>query len=304
MPAPHAIDQLRALAVFARTVEQGSFRAAAAALGLSPSVVSHHISNLEEALGTALLHRTTRRLALTEEGRALHLAAQEMLAAAERGIDQVAAQAGSPMGRLRVTAPAGLVHDEVFARLCAFAAAFPKVELALHLADQQLDLLGEGIDVAIRAGAMKDSGLRSRRIGELARKLVAAPAYAATRPPPRHPRELATWDWIHLRSRPPVAAFAQRGVQVAFSSRLSVDSVAGAMALARAGLGLATVPAAMADLDLRAGLLREMLPDFPLESPPIYAVWPSSTTRASLTQRLVSFLSSRVERDVVSSSRE
>lgn len=290
MLALHTIDQLRALAVFARTVELGSFRAAASSLGVSPSVVSHHIASLEAAVAAPLLHRTTRRLALTEEGRVLHSAAQEMLAAAERGIDRLAARANSPTGHLHVTAPAALVHDHVFTRLAAFAAAFPQVELALHLSDQQLDLLEEGIDVAIRAGSLKDSSLRSRRVGELTRKLVAAPAYIAARPRPLHPRDLGSWDWIHLRARPLVATFAQRTVQVPFSARLSVDSAAGALALARSGLGLAMVPTAMAEPELSSGQLCEVLPAFPLESPPIYAVWPASTVRSSLTERLISFL--------------
>src|SRR5215470_9370552 len=119
------IGELKALAVFATTVERGSFRDAARALALSPSVVSHHVSELERRLSLALLYRSTRRLALTPDGEKLYQSARDMLAAAERGLDAVSAQGPNPTGVLRVTAPA-LLAETVFCRdLAAFAHAHP-----------------------------------------------------------------------------------------------------------------------------------------------------------------------------------
>jgi DNA-binding transcriptional LysR family regulator len=287
------LDHFRAMAVFAKTVESGSFRAAAQAFGLSPSVVSHHIAHLEASLEVALLYRTTRKLTLTEEGKELFAAAQKMVAAAESGLEQLSQSASSPSGTLSITAPAALIAETLFEDLAAFAATFPRVALAMHFSDTPADLIGEGIDVAIRAGTLKDSNLKSKKLFDFQRTLVASREYVATKPPPRHPRELGGWDWIRLRSRPSVATFARRGVRVAFVSRISVDSGAAALGFARQGLGLATVPTAMAEPDLRSGRVVAVLPDWPLEAPSVYAVWPANASRTSLTQRLISFLAKR-----------
>src|SRR5262245_62935400 len=114
------LDQLKALAVFAKVVECASFREAARALGLSPSVVSHHVAALERGLGQALLYRSTRRLALTPEGEALYGAARAMVDAAERGLDAAGAHGGEPAGSLRVTAPAMLAETEFCGDIAAF----------------------------------------------------------------------------------------------------------------------------------------------------------------------------------------
>src|SRR5262245_60970627 len=152
------LDHLRAMAVFARTVETGSFRGAAKALGLSPSVVSHHVAQLEARLGVALLYRSTRRLTLTSDGNKLFEAARTMLEAAEGGLDQIAERSKEPSGHLSVTAPEVFVSGRVVDGLAAFARAFPKVTLAVSFTDMPLDLIRDGIDLAIRVGALAEIG--------------------------------------------------------------------------------------------------------------------------------------------------
>jgi DNA-binding transcriptional LysR family regulator len=137
------LDYLRAIAVFAKTVELGSFRGAARSLGLSPSVVSHHVAQLEAALDVALLYRTTRRLALTDAGKELFEAARDMVAAAERGLGVVSRDADNPTGTLRIAAPASLLSDALYADLAAFCAAFPRVTLAMELSDVQIDMINK-----------------------------------------------------------------------------------------------------------------------------------------------------------------
>jgi len=280
------------MAVFAKTVETGSFRGAARALGLSPSVVSHHVAQLESALDVALLYRTTRQLRLTDDGAKLLAAARDVVAAAERGVEALALNANDPSGQLAVAVPASLISEPLFAQLAAFATKFPRVALRMHFSDVQVDIIREGIDVALRAGSLKDSSLKSKKLFAFPRTLVAAPAYADPRRPPRTPRDLVAWDWIRLASRPPVATFVRgrRRQQIELRSRLIVDNGDALLRLARHGAGLAMVPTATAAADLAAGSVVEILPEWRLESPNVYAVWPANAARSSLTMRLVAFL--------------
>lgn len=281
------------MAVFAKTIDAGSFRAAAKQLGLSPSVVSHHVANLEAALDVALLYRTTRRLTLTDEGRELYEAAREMSAAAERGLERASAGARSPAGRLSVALPVSTISEELHADIAAFAMAHPRVTLAVHAADAPVDLVGGGIDLAIRAGKLADSQLKSKRLFAFARTLVAAPAYADRRGRVKHPRELATWDWIGLRSRPAVASFAGGKVRVQFRARVTADSATACVSLARHGLGVTMAPTAMIGPELDARRLVEVLPAWRLEAPDVYAVWPANAPRSGLALRLVGFIEER-----------
>ena len=288
------LDLLRAIAVFAKTVEAGSFRGAARRLALSPSVVSHHMTQLEIALGVSLLYRTTRQFSLTEHGKRLYDEARNMVAAAERGMAALSSDADDPSGQLRIAMPASLLSEDVYAGLAAFAAAFPRVGLAMHFSDVQIDIIGQGVDVALRAGAMKNSSLWSKKLYAFERTLVATPGYLAKQPIPRTPQALTASEWVRLSSRPPTATFVHRGRKqtIEFSSRLVVDSGVGLLQLACQGLGLAMVPAAMARADLASGRLVEVLPTWKLESLAVYAVWPAGVS-SGLVQRLVAYLEHR-----------
>ena len=284
------------MAVFARTVETGSFRAAARALGLSPSVVSHHVAQLEARLGVALLYRSTRRLTLTSDGSKLFEAARTMLEAAEGGLDQIAERSREPAGHLSVTAPEVFVSGRVVDGLAAFARAFPKVTLSVSFTDMPLDLIRDGIDLAVRVGALADSSLKSKRLFAMPLKLVAAPAYVSERRTPRGPRDLIDWDWMSLKSRRPRDKFVGPGGRtevIEFSPRIVVDSAQAALELARHGQGLAMVPAAIAAPLLARRELIEVLPKWRLEAPSVYAVWPPNASRAGLAMRLVAMLEDR-----------
>lgn len=290
------IDELRAMAVFARTVETGSFRAAARELELSPSVVSHHVAQLEERLGVALLYRSTRRLSLTHDGEKLLDAATAMLQAAERGLNAIAGRSAEPSGRLSITVPGFFARGTLIDDIAAFAQAYPKVQLAINFSDEKRDLIRDGIDLAIRIGALKDSALKSKKLSVVQRRLVAAPAYIAARKKPRGPADLEGWDWIGLSMRPDhKTLIGKRGSthRIGFTPRVTVDSIDAMSRLAVAGLGLATPPAFLADDDIRAGRLAEPLPGWQAEPLGVYAVWPSNAGKESLTMRLLRFLEVR-----------
>lgn len=290
------IDELRALAIFAKVVEVGSFRSAANALKLSPSVVSHHLAQLEERLGIALLYRSTRRLSLTHEGEKLFLSAEAMLAAAEKGLNSVAYHATEPTGKLNLTLPAMLTRSPLVDDIAEFAKAFPKIELLISFSDRQQDLIREGIDLAIRMGNLKDSTLKSKKLFTMTRKLVVAPAIMSQHKSPRWPQDLLKWDWIGFNVRPNTKMLInekRKTFLIDFEPRVIVDSMDAVCQLAIAGLGLATPPAFLVAEDIRQGYLVEPLPGWQAESIPVYFVWPPNASKESLTFRFMAFLEMR-----------
>ncbi len=290
------IDDLRALAVFAKTVESRSFRAAATTLNLSPSVVSHHVSQLEERLGVALLYRSTRRLSLTQDGQALFEHARAMLEAAESGFNAIAQRSTEPAGRLSVTLPAFLARGKLVEGMAAFAQAYPKIALSIDFSDVRQDLIRDGIDLAIRIGPLEDSGLKSRKLFDIKRCLVASPSSLAGRPNAQAPEDLLDCEWIGLRMRPNYKTLINGAGDVRridFAPRIVVNSIDAACQLAIAGLGLATPPSFLVEDDLRTGRLVEPLPTWTVSSLGAYAVWPHNAARESLTSRLVQFLDGR-----------
>ncbi|MCE9574590.1 MAG: LysR family transcriptional regulator [Deltaproteobacteria bacterium] len=290
------LEHLRALAVFARVAELGSFRAAARALALSPSVVSHHVSELERRLALPLIHRSTRRLALTPDGERLLIAAREMVDAATRGIDAVSGRSATPTGALRLTVPAFLAETALTRDLAAFATAHPGVTLTVSFTDQPRDLLRDGLDLALRIGKREDSSHKTRSLGEMRRALVGAPRYLAGRTV-RAPHDLAACDHIVLSTRPAELVLTSAGarpVTIPLTPRVSVDSAAAMRELALASTGLATVPEVLVRAELARGRLVEVLPDWRPAAMPVYAIWPGNAQRAALTLRLMEFMAPRV----------
>jgi DNA-binding transcriptional LysR family regulator len=287
------LEHLRSLAVFARTVETGSFRGAARALNLSPSVVSHHISELERRLALPLLYRSTRRLSLTPDGERLLVAAREMLAAAERGLDEVSGRSASPSGLLRVTAPAFLATTSVSRDLAAFCEAHPRVKLTMSFTEERRDLLRDNLDLALRAGILEDSAHRSRKLATLHRVLVASPRYLRPRAP-QTLQDLAGCDLLQLLSRPAELVVTPPGKKqpqsLPFSPRIAVDSAAAMRELALAGAGIAGLPELIVRADLARGRLVEVLPGWRMPPLGVYAVWPANAQRPGLTLRFLDFM--------------
>ncbi len=290
------IDDLRALAIFAKVVEAGSFRSAANELKLSPSVVSHHVAQLEERLGVALLYRSTRQLSLTFEGKILFASAKSMLLAAESGLNSIAHQTSEPSGKLTLTVPALLTRSSLVKDIATFVKTFPKIALSISFSDIQQDVIREGIDLAIRIGDLKDSALKSKRLFDLKRKLVVSPDFMINHETPHSPKDLIQWDWIGLKMRANTKTLINQSgktFSIDFEPRIIADSVDAVCQLAIAGLGLATPPSFLVAEDISQGRLVEPLPDWHAEPLPVYAVWPPNVTKESLTFKLIAFLETR-----------
>ena len=292
------IEHYRQIAIFAKTADHGSFRTAARALGLSPSVVSHHIARLEQQLGTALMYRSTRKLSLTRDGERLLQAAHAMIEAAEAGLLAVSDQAGAPSGELRVTAPAVLAHSQLTDRIAGFSNAHPKVHLQIDFSDARQELIGGGYDVAIRMGWLSDSALIAKKLYDAPRCVVASNTYAEARGVPQAPEDLAAWDWISLKPvqaiNPVFRKAGDRDVTFKPKTRISVNDAHALCRLARAGAGLAIVPEALAEPYIADGSMQVVLPDWSVEPVGVFALWPANVPKHGLTKLFVdSLLDSR-----------
>src|SRR5215469_14242928 len=194
--------RLEDMELFARVVERGSLSAAARDLGLSKSLVSRRLGQLEDRLGARLVNRTTRRLALTDIGREFHERAKRVLLEADEA-EACARDASEELrGRLRITAPVSFGHLHLAAPLAAFLVEHPKVEVDLELNDRFVDLVGEGYDLAIRSGQLEDSSLILRPIAKARIRLASAPAYLAKHGAPKSPSDLPAHVCLVYRNQP------------------------------------------------------------------------------------------------------
>ncbi len=194
--------ELELMGLFATVVEQGSFTGAAELLSMPKSSVSQKISRLESQLGVRLLQRTTRRLSLTPQGEVYVEQCRALLALARSANLAMARLRAAPAGRVRITAPEATGTLLLGRILAEFRALYPEVVLELTLCDEQLDLVGEGYDLALRAAPLKDSSLICRRIGQVPRHLVAAPAYLAAHGTPQQLSELGRYACLVHTSLP------------------------------------------------------------------------------------------------------
>jgi len=263
------INELRAVAIFVEVVRAGSFRGAAKTLKLSPSAVSYNISQLEKRVGSALLYRSTRKFSLTKEGEHLFDHASDLLHDISIGLENITAQSSALKGRLVVSATSALLHSDLNQTIAQFCKNHPNIDFEIHFTDERQDLIRDGIDIALRAGDMPDSSLKSKLAFHIERKLVCSKGYYNSQIAPLKPEALNEWHWIKLTMMPlgrtlrkGAKSFTASGI----ASQVSVNNIDAVMQFCSKGFGLATPPAFLADKLIKRGSLVEVLPEWRVDN--------------------------------------
>ena len=289
------LPDLEALAIFAKVAETQSFSGAADQLALSKATVSKAVARLEQQLQTTLLHRTSRRFALTEAGRSLAARAGLMLAEAEGAVSEALDMSVNPRGLVRLAAPMSFGMAYVAPALPQFLATHPDVSIDLHLSDEVIDLVGGGFDCALRIAALSDSSLTARRLRPVNRMLVASPAYLAQRGRPTHPDDLnrhACLCYAYMPT-PDMWRFSNAaGEEVAVRPRgpLRANNSDALTASLCAGLGLFPQPDFIAWKDIADGRLETVMTDWRLPPIALHLVAPSSGPRPARVTALMDYL--------------
>ena len=270
------MEQLKRMAVFAEVVAAGSMVGASRRLGMTASAVSQHVRQLEKALGLALLHRSTRRLTLTEAGERYSIGCIAMVQAARSAEQALAALRDEPEGELRLAAPvasAGLLSAAL-----APLRTYSRLTLRLLLDDALIDLIESRVDIALRIGEQADSTLVARKLGNLRRQLCAAPAYLAERGWPAHPKDLPMHPWIGGRpgasgmDRIVLHGAGDEVLTLDLESRVQASQASALHSLCIAGWGIGVAISQEGHKALAEGLLLPVLPDWQLDDLPVYAV--------------------------------
>lgn len=271
------MDKLTSMQTFVTVAEHGSFSGAAEALRMSKAMASKHIQQLEQLLGTRLFSRSTRRLRLTEAGSVYLEGCRGILEALHELERQVAGFSDKPQGLLKVLAPTSFGSFQLAPALAEYAHHYPDVQVQLSLSDRPHGLLEEGVDIAIHIGALADSSMIARRIGEVRLMVCGAPAYFAAHGIPQTPVDLATHNCLRYSQGQRRGLWLFKGEGGDETIRVSGDfeaSTGDAVRMAAvSGHGLVQLPGYMVRADLAAGRLVAVLDAFAPEPMPLFAVY-------------------------------
>jgi DNA-binding transcriptional LysR family regulator len=300
------MDYLASLRAFARAVELGSFSKAAAAEGVKVSTISRHVTALEADLGAALFNRSTRRLHLTEVGAGFYEDAARILGELEEARLAATSWNARPQGVLRINIPSAFGRLHVIPHLPDFLAAYPDIRVDATLADETVDLIAEGADLAVRIGALASSSLVAKRLAPHRRVVVASPDYLAQRPAIATPDNLAVHDCLTFALQPkPAWYFRQPNerddappMEVAVHGRVQANDSEALLHLTVAGLGLALLPTWLAGAEIAAGRLSVVLPAWDALMAPgperaIWAVYPPKRVVSPKVRAFLTFLEHR-----------
>ncbi|WP_250492237.1 LysR family transcriptional regulator [Caballeronia sp. GAWG1-1] len=288
------MDALTSLRVFREVVEAGSFVKAAERLDISTAMTSKHVANLERHLNVRLLNRTTRHLSLTEAGNVYYEQCSEALDILRAAEAAVGTQTAQPHGVLKVTAPGWFANRKFADLLVAYQARYPDVLVDLRLENRFVDLVEEGYDMALRATSEPSPSLIVRPLCRMPFVLAASPAYIERHGPVRHPDDMARHRVV-LPTYTNIETVTLTGADGAFTVRnqpvLKTNDTSMALQLARAGMGLAYLPAWIVDPELGAGNLLRVLPGYEAFAPSVYAVYTSRKYMTPKVRTFIDFLS-------------
>lgn len=293
------MDKYQEMRVFAAVTDAGSFVAAAESLGISKAAVSRYVSDLEQRLGVRLMHRTTRKLSLTQEGEVFLARCREILASIDDSEREISTRSETASGLLKVSVPVSFGIKHLAPLWSEFLAAHPLVSLDVQLADRVVDLVDEGFDVAVRIARLPDSSLVSRKLATTRLVLCASPKYLKARGALRHPSELAEHDILgytlfatgdHWQFTGP-----QGPVTVKVQPRFWTNNGDSCVAAAVRGSGIQLQPTFLIAHELASGQLVEVLPKYRSIELGIYAVYPTRKFVLPKVRALLEFLSVKLQ---------
>jgi DNA-binding transcriptional LysR family regulator len=301
------MDIIAAMRVFVRVAEAGGFTTVAREMRVTQPTVSRLVAALEEHLGVRLFHRSTRALSLTDDGRHFYELAQHALEAVAEAETAVGKRRARAFGRLRLSIPVAFGRLHVAPRLPRFLELHPEVQIDLAMSDNFVDLVGEGIDLAIRVGEIADPTLIARPIGTTRRVTVAARRYLERRGEPIHPSDLAAHDCIVYTGLATVNqwhfASPAGDLMVPVQGRYRSDNSEGVREGILGGLGIAVIPIWLfKDKEIDGGDVRIILRDFEPTSLPIHAVYPSRRLVPTKVRAMIDFLAAEFARDALLSA--
>lgn len=284
------MDKLLWMQCLVRAVETGSFSAVARELGIGQPNVSRHIASLEKALDTRLLHRSTRQLVATPEGQRYYTQARQALDLIAQA-DSDARGQQKPQGLLRVACAPTLATEKIIVALPAFLARYPDVDVELRLSDAYIDLVAEGVDIAIRGGVLRDSALRARRVGTSERICVASAAYLDAHGMPEQPADLLQHQCLIYTLMAGGGGWPFRDAEVHVKGRLRLDSLEGVRKAVLQDIGIAYLPSWTVADELRSGQLRALLTSHAAARTPLNAVYAAERLLPQRAAVFIDFIS-------------
>jgi DNA-binding transcriptional LysR family regulator len=288
------MDLFASMRMYVAVVDGGSFAAAADKLEISRAMVSKQIQKLEEHLGTRLMNRTTLRLSLTETGREFYERSMQIIGDVEEA-EQIAGQmTRTPQGVLRVTIPLSYGQHRLGAIIGDYIQAYPQVQLDISLSDRKVDLVDEGMDMAIRIGAMPQSDLIARKIGGVRSIICASPSYLARHGTPQTPADLASHACLGYTLSGTGAEWKLEGPEgslvAPISGPIRADNGDIIRLAARSGAGIAFQPQFIVGDDIDSGALVRVLPEWQSAEMGVYAVYPSRKHLSAKVRTFVDFV--------------
>jgi LysR family transcriptional regulator for bpeEF and oprC len=276
------MNKLQAMEVFVQVVDAGGFTRAADHMKLPKATVSTAVQALEHALGAKLLHRTTRQVSVTADGAAYYERCLRILSDVRDAEESLSRNRASPTGRLRVDVSTGMANEVIIPALPDFFLRYPDIQLDLGCSDRPVDLIEEGVDCALRAGPLPDSGLIARRIGVLQLLTCAAPSYLAQHGRPTHPRDLTEHRCVNYFSSKTGKVFdwdftrGDEHLVVAAPASLSVNDSTAYLSAGLAGLGIVQLSSYSVERLVNAGRMERVLEDWRIAPMPINVVYPQN----------------------------
>lgn len=289
------MDRLTEMEAFATVVDQGGFTDAAKKMGISKSAVSKHVSSLEARLGARLLNRTTRRVSPTEIGLAYYDRARRVLTDAGEADALVTSMQAAPSGQLRISVATDFGVNHLSPVIGDFLATYPDISVNMVLNNRYVELISEGFDLAVRIGELEDSTLRARKLMDTNRRMIASPAYIERYGRPKRIDDLNEHKLLHYSSQAngsvwKLTAPSGEKRQIRTGGWLSVNDGQSLLNAAIAGLGIAYLPSFLYAEALERGEVVDVIPDLPMETQGIYAVYPPGRFTQPKVRAFIDFL--------------